>query len=92
MLLAELGVCISPWPLFMIACNVAEDRDRIEVMRLFREGAEERKIGNYNIIMGLIKAMWKRADLSVDEGRDGMARYGDWRDLIDQKMGMPSFA
>lgn len=91
MLLDQMQVCTSPWPLFVVACNVAEDRDRIEVMRIFEEGSKVRRIGNYDVIMGLVKAVWSRGDLRNDEGRDMSAKLADWRELVDEKMGMPSF-
>jgi len=89
MLLKQMDVCTSPWPLFILASNVVEDGDRIEVMRAFERGARERKVGNYEILTGLVKAIWKREDLCADEGKE--SRISDWRDLIDGEKGMPSF-
>ncbi|KAJ4360695.1 uncharacterized protein N0V89_001262 [Didymosphaeria variabile] len=91
MLLDQMEVCTSPWPLFVVACNVSEDRDRIEIMRIFEEGSQVRRVGNYDVITGLVKAVWSRGDLKVDEGRDGSAKIPDWRELVDEKTGMPSF-
>jgi hypothetical protein len=91
MLLGQMEVCSSPWPLFVVACNVKEDRDRIEIMRIFEEASQVRRVGNYDIIMGLVRAVWSRGDLGFDEGRDGRAKMPDWRELVDGKTGMPSF-
>ncbi|KAL5387927.1 hypothetical protein DPSP01_003326 [Paraphaeosphaeria sporulosa] len=91
MLLDQMEVCSSPWPLFVVACNVTEDRDRIEIMRIFEEASQIRKVGNYDVIMGLVKTVWSRVDLRTDDGRDGNTKISDWRELIDEKTGMPSF-
>ncbi|KAF1971296.1 hypothetical protein BU23DRAFT_510362 [Bimuria novae-zelandiae CBS 107.79] len=92
MLLDRMDVCASPWPLFIVACNVKEDRDRIEIMRLFDEGSKERRIGNYDVVMGLVKAIWNRVDLNSDQAREGSARVSDWREFVDVRMGIPPFA
>lgn len=90
-LLSQMSVCTSPWPLFIVACNVTEDWDRIEVMKIFEEGSMERKVGNYDIILGLVKAVWTRRDLNSEEGTYEGAKIPDWREFVDPKMGMPSF-
>jgi hypothetical protein len=86
-----MNVCTSPWPLFLIACNAIEDQDRMEIMMTIEKGFKERRIGNYEVILGLVKTFWKRADLTNDEGRDGGTRLPDWRILVDADLGMPSF-
>lgn len=90
-LLDQMDVCSSPWPLFVVACNVTDDRDRIETMRVFEEASHMRRVGNYDVVMGLVKTVWSRVDLRIDEGRDASARVPDWRQLVDEKTGMPSF-
>ncbi|KAF2449717.1 hypothetical protein P171DRAFT_440185 [Karstenula rhodostoma CBS 690.94] len=90
-LLDQMEVCSSPWPLFVVACNVTEDRDRIKIMRIFGQASQVRRIGNYDVIMGLVKTVWSRVDLRTNEGRDGNAEIPDWRELVDEKTGMPSF-
>lgn len=86
--LDQMEVCTSPWPLFILACNVKGDRGRIRVMRVIDEGARDRRIGNYHIIKGLVQAVWKQQDLAADEK---IERKIDWRDLIEPGSYMPSF-
>lgn len=86
-----MNVCTSPWSLFLIACNAIEDQDRMEIMMTLENGFKERRIGNYKVILSLVKTFWKRADLKNDEGRDGSARLPDWKFMVDADLGMPSF-
>jgi hypothetical protein len=57
MLPGQMEVWSSPWPLFVVACNVKEEMDRIETMRTFGEASQVRRVGNCDIIMGLVKAV-----------------------------------
>lgn len=91
MLFDQIEVCSSPWPLFVVACHITEDRDRIEMTRIFEEASQVRRVGNYDVIMGLVKTVWGRVDLRTDEGRNRTAKIPDWRDLVEEKTGMPSF-
>ena len=85
-LLWNMKICSSPWPLFIIACSVQEE-DRIPILNLMEASGSSRRIGNYSIIMGLVKAVWKRQDILCEEK---VKRYVDWRDLV-QGGYMPSF-
>lgn len=83
-----MKICSSPWPLFILACSVVEDEDRIRIIALMELSGASRRIGNYSIIIGLVKAVWKKQDLARDE----KARLRvDWRDLVDSSGFMPSF-
>ena len=64
----------------------------MEIMRILDEGLKERRIGNYKVVLGLVKTFWKREDLNNDDGRDGSARLSDWKRLVDPDFGMPSFS
>ena len=85
-MLWEMKICSSPWPLFIIACSILEEH-RIPILNLMEASGSSRRIGNYSIIMGLVKAVWKRQDM-LSEGK--AKRYVDWRDLV-QGGYMPSF-
>jgi hypothetical protein len=85
-ILWKMGICSSPWPLFIIACSVQEEY-RIPILNLMEASGSSRRIGNYSIIMGLVKAVWKRQDILSEEKNK---RYVDWRDLV-QGGYMPSF-
>lgn len=87
-ILWEMKICSSPWPLFILACSITEDGDRIRILDLMEKSGSIRRIGNYRIIIGLVKAVWKRQDLVTDEKAK---RSVDWRDLIEEGGYMPSF-
>ena len=75
-------------PLFIVACNVASDMDRLKVLTVLDKANQERKIGNYELIKGLIQAVWKQQDLIADEKSTAQI---DWRTLLDPTSTMPSF-
>lgn len=87
-ILWKMNICSSPWPLFILACCVTEDEDRIHILDIMETSGSSRRIGNYSIIISLVKAVWKRQDLCVD---DKEKRAVDWRDLIEDEGYMPSF-
>ena len=87
-ILWEMKICSSPWPLFILACSVIDDEDRIRILDLIETSGSSRRIGNYSIIAGLVKVVWKRQDLITDENAK---RIVDWRDLVEESGYMPSF-
>lgn len=87
-ILWEMKICSSPWPLFILACSVSDDVDRIRILDLMEASGSSRRIGNYSIIIALVKAVWKRQDLVVDEKAK---REVDWRQLVEEGGYMPSF-
>lgn len=87
-ILWEMKICSSPWPLFILACSVSDDEDRIKILDLMETSGSSRRIGNYSIIIGLLKAVWKRQDLIIDEKAK---KEVDWRELVEEGGYMPSF-
>jgi hypothetical protein len=87
-LVDQMGVCTSPWPLFIIACNVTSDVERLKIFAILDDMDQRRRIGNYQIIKGLIRTLWKQQDLVADEKKPRMI---DWRKFIDQNSFIPSF-
>ncbi|PVH97578.1 hypothetical protein DM02DRAFT_730495 [Periconia macrospinosa] len=81
-LLSRIPICTSPWPLFIIACNVTnDDAGRIAVMRIIERGGRERRVGNYGVVRGLVEGVWRRGDLlgtlaGGDGGGGGSAGVG----------------
>ncbi|KAF2001723.1 hypothetical protein P154DRAFT_489655 [Amniculicola lignicola CBS 123094] len=86
--LGQLEVCTSPWPLFILACNVTSDVDRLKTLGIIKTAEQKRHIGNYRLIKGIIEAVWKQQDLVVDEKNP---RQIDWRKLIRPNSAVPSF-
>lgn len=87
-LLDQMGLCTSPWPLFIIACNVTSDAERLKIFSILHAMNQKRRIGNYEIIKGLIQTLWKQQDLAADERAP---KKIDWRSLIDPNSCIPSF-
>jgi hypothetical protein len=79
----DLGTCTSPWPVFVVACEVVIDEQRIEVLDAIDKMQKGRRIGNVEIMRGIIETLWKRRDLSDWDG--------DWRELFDTNGRIPSF-
>ncbi|KAJ8069349.1 hypothetical protein OCU04_003004 [Sclerotinia nivalis] len=82
------GVCTSPWPLFITACELVSDKQRIQVLDVLEDMQSERRIGNLEIVRGIIETVWKQMDLA--EGNVVSKRI-DWRKLIDMRKRTPSF-
>ncbi|KAG4428744.1 hypothetical protein IFR05_015775 [Cadophora sp. M221] len=86
-ILRKLGVCTSPWPLFIVACEVTDDEQRVVILETLEKMRVVRRIGNVEIMRNIIEAVWKRGDLNAVES--GMRV--NWRDLVDMKWRVPSF-
>ncbi|KAJ4363984.1 hypothetical protein N0V83_009438 [Neocucurbitaria cava] len=87
-LMDQMNPCTSPWPLFIIACNVTSDSERLKILTVLNAMIQKRRIGNYRIIKGLIQTLWKQQDLTADEV---IPKKIDWRNLIDPDSCTPSF-
>lgn len=55
-ILEQNSVCTSPWPLFMVACEVVSDRDRIQILSTIEAMQRMRRIGNVTVIREVIEA------------------------------------
>ena len=42
------------WPLFVLACSVTSDADRVAMVRYIEAGARERRVGNYDVVGKLV--------------------------------------
>jgi len=87
-ILKTLGLCTSPWPLFIIACEVTGDEERVTILDALDKMQRERRIGNVEIMRNIIEAVWKRADLNVESK---VNKRVNWKDLVDTKRQFPSF-
>ena len=84
-ILTKLEVCTSPWPLFLTACEVLGDDQRMIVLNVIEKMQTERRIANVEIIRGVLEGVWKRSDLI------GGTERVDWKLLIGDGQRMPSF-
>lgn len=87
-ILDQMEVCTSPWPLFLLACNVTTDLDRLRILHVLDTMDEKRRIGNYQIIRSVIQGVWKQEDLRADAKTP---KRVDWRSLVDPGTCIPSF-
>ncbi|PVH78699.1 hypothetical protein DL98DRAFT_590048 [Cadophora sp. DSE1049] len=87
-ILRTLGICTSPWPLFIIACEVTGDEQRVMILETLDKMQKERRIGNVEIMRNIIEAVWKRADLKAETKSN---KRVNWKDLVDTKRQIPSF-
>ncbi|KAL3417112.1 hypothetical protein PVAG01_11112 [Phlyctema vagabunda] len=82
-MIESLGVCTSPWPFFVAACEVIDDDQRFRVLRALHKMRVERRIGNIEIMREIIEGLWKKRDL-------GFSNL-DWRQIAESQGHMPSF-
>lgn len=87
-LLDQLGLCTSPWPLFVLANWCVEDEHRIKILAILEAMNHERRIGNVEVVETIVRALWRRIDLRAP---DKKFHDIDWRDLVDTNEFMPSF-
>lgn len=87
-LLQRMNTCTSPWPLFMTACEVTSDEQRIKILDVMEKAQRERRIGNVKLIRDIIEAVWKQRDLHPSQ--EGKTRV-DWKRLVDMENQIPSF-
>ncbi|KAI1823435.1 fungal-specific transcription factor domain-containing protein [Xylaria intraflava] len=87
-ILANLKLCTSPWPLFVIACETENDDQRISILQALDLMDQERHIGNVFVLRHIIESFWKQQDLQADSGRASNLK---WWDTIDANLTVPWF-
>lgn len=91
-LIAEMEACTSPWPLFVVACEVQNDDQRAQVLTTLYQMEEQRRIGNIGVTRMIIEAVWKQNDLVAHDATKIVPRTTmDWRSIIDMEEMTPSF-
>lgn len=83
--LDRLDLDTGLWPLFVVACEMAGDEGRIQVLRVLAK-MRTKGTGNARTITGIIESYWKRVDLSETEG----TRLR-WLGLLDCEAEVPWF-
>ena len=81
--LDQLEVCTSPWPLFIVACEVRTDEGRIKILDVIDKMNNERRIGNVSVLKRIIEIYWNQQDLRLTNTTSGTP---DWRQLINTKV------
>ncbi|KAG0645072.1 L-arabinose-responsive transcription regulator ARA1 [Hyphodiscus hymeniophilus] len=87
-IIEEIGVCTSPWPIFMAACEVIGDDQRVRILDAVDKMQKERRIGNVEIMRNIIETVWKQVDLHPCP--QGQMRV-DWKSLVNMERQIPSF-
>ena len=87
-LISQMGVCTSPWPLFVVACEVTGDAERLQILDTFAGMEQHRRIGNISATRMIVETLWKQHDLADD---DSARPNIDWRSIVDMKTISPSF-
>lgn len=87
-LISQMEICTSPWPLFVVACEVTDDSERLQILETFAGMEQHRRIGNIAITRMIVETVWKQHDLAND---DLVRSNIDWRSIVDLKTLSPSF-
>ncbi|EWY82689.1 hypothetical protein FOYG_14787 [Fusarium oxysporum NRRL 32931] len=85
--LKSLGVATSPWPVFVIACEVGE-QDRVSILHTLNRMDSVRSIGNIKVLRYVIESIWKQQDLR-SIGKAG--QRVDWLQFVECDVPVPWF-
>lgn len=84
--------------MFITALEVVGDGQRVRVLEVLGEMQSERRIGNLEIVRGIVELVWRQMDLrggtgGVEGNGNGreVGRRIDWRGLVDMGRRIPSF-
>ena len=87
-LLSSMELCTSPWPLFIVACEVTEDADRMQILETVTKMERHRRMGNITVVRIIVESLWKQHDLATtDAARANL----DWRKIVNLSDFNPSF-
>lgn len=72
LLLTEMETCQSAWPLFIIACEAADDEQRLAILDVFEKSRQDRRRrwNHIHFIQHTVEAIWKQQDLDAEEELD----------------------
>jgi len=87
-LIAKMEICTSPWPLFVVACEVRTDEQRLQILQTLKKMEVHRRIGNIGVTRVIVEALWKQHDLAPD---DAAKASTDWRAIVNMDDMAPSF-
>ncbi|KAL9564232.1 hypothetical protein ACKAV7_011423 [Fusarium commune] len=85
--LKNLGVATSPWPVFVIACEV-DEQDRVSILHTLDRMDSVRSIGNIKVLRDVIESIWKQQDLR-NIGKSG--QRVDWLQFVKCDVPVPWF-
>ncbi|KAF4419960.1 hypothetical protein FACUT_11401 [Fusarium acutatum] len=85
--LKSLDVATSPWPVFIIACEV-DEQDRVSILHTLDRMDSVRSIGNIKVLRDVIESVWKQQDLR-SIGKAG--QRVDWLQFVECDVPVPWF-
>ncbi|KAF5576585.1 hypothetical protein FPCIR_12518 [Fusarium pseudocircinatum] len=85
--LKDLGVATSPWPVFIIGCEV-DEQDRVSILHTLDRMDSVRSIGNIKVLRDVIEGIWKQQDLR-NIGKAG--QRVDWLQFVECDVPVPWF-
>ncbi|RKL32841.1 hypothetical protein BFJ72_g10341 [Fusarium proliferatum] len=86
-ILKSLDVATSPWPVFIIACEV-DEQDRVSILHTVDRMDSVRSIGNIKVLRDIFKGIWKQQDLR-SIGKAG--QRVDWLRFVECDVLVPWF-
>ncbi|EWY83243.1 hypothetical protein FOYG_13087 [Fusarium oxysporum NRRL 32931] len=72
-IMSGLTVATSPWPCFIVACEVTLEEQRLQILEVLYKMDTVRKIGNMHVTRTIVETIWKQQDL-----RAGVEQVGWW--------------
>ncbi|KAF5679896.1 hypothetical protein FDENT_8610 [Fusarium denticulatum] len=85
--LKGLSVATSPWPVFIMACEV-DEQDRVSILHTLDRMDSVRSIGNIKVLRDVIESIWKQQDLQ-NIGKAG--QRVDWLQFVECDVPAPWF-
>ncbi|KAI1015282.1 hypothetical protein LB504_011140 [Fusarium proliferatum] len=85
--LKSLDVATSPWPVFIIACEV-DEQDRVSILHTLDRMDSVRSIGNIKVLRDVIEGIWKHQDL-LSIGKAG--QRVNWLQFVECDVPVPWF-
>lgn len=70
--MSEMKTCQNAWPLFIIACEAADDDQRRAILGVFEKSQQEerRRSNHITVIQQMVEAMWSQQDLDTEDEID----------------------
>lgn len=86
LLLTKMTTCQHAWPLFIIACEAADDEQRLAILDIFEQSRldRRRRSSHIHFIQHLVEAVWHQHDLNMEN-------QVDYVTIFDAVVGAVSF-
>ncbi|KAF5603830.1 C6 finger domain protein [Fusarium subglutinans] len=66
-IMSGLTVASSPWPCFIVACEVTLEEQRLQILEVLYKMDAVRKIGNMHVTRTIVETIWKQQDLRAGD-------------------------